>query len=344
MSRQRQRGAAALMIVLFLLVVGSVAVLTALSISGSDIGDTAYQHNSVAALDLAESGLERVAGRLSTGAACASLGTEGPYSLGQGTFSIVTPAPYVDIGWCRVRVSGSVGTVTRIIDAWLNAGIVLEQESDLSATTATLIFPHTVAGTSRLLVVGVAVDQARTMVSTVKYAGVSMGLTIGAGTGGNPRSEIYSLLNPPTGTNNVVVTLTVSDQLTAGALSFRGVDLVTPIEATALLTGNSLTASVSITPLTNNAWIVDAVAADKGVVPTLGTVSPALAGANRTQQWNLAVGTSITGAASLYGPVNPAGTETLTWALSTAKKWSHAAAALKPAGKPQVVRWSEVIN
>ena len=344
MSRQRQRGAAALMIVLFLLVVGSVAVLTALSTSGSDSGDTAYQHNSVAALDLAESSLERVAGRLSTGAACASLGTEGPYSLGQGTFSIVTPAPYVDIGWCRVRVSGSVGTVTRIIDAWLNAGIVLEQESDVSATTATLTFPHTVAGTNRLLVVAVAVDQARTMVSTVKYAGVSMGLTIGAGTGGNPRSEIYSLLNPPTGTNNVVVTLTVSDQLTAGALSFRGVDVVTPIEATALLTGNSLTASVSITPLTNNAWIVDALAADKGVSPTLGTVSPAPAGANRTQQWNLSVGTSITGAASLYGPVNPAGTETLTWTLSTAKKWAHAAATIKPSGKPQVVRWSEVIN
>ena len=93
MIRERQRGAAALMIVLFLLVVGSVAVLTALSTSGSDTGDTASQHNSVAALDLAESGLERVAGRLSTGATCTSLGTEGPYSLGQGTFSIITPAP-----------------------------------------------------------------------------------------------------------------------------------------------------------------------------------------------------------------------------------------------------------
>lgn len=345
MIRERQRGAAALMIVLFLLVVGSVAVLTALSTSGSDTGDTAYQHNSVAALDLAESGLERVAGRLSTGATCASLGTEGPYTLGQGNFSVVTPAPYLDTGLCRVRVSGTVGAISRTVDAWLDGGaIVLEQESDASATTAILTFPHTVAGTGRLLVVAVAVDQARTMVSTVKYAGVSMGLTIGAGTGGNPRSEIYSLLNPPTGTNNVVVTLTVSDQLTAGALSFRGVDVVTPVEATALLTGNSVTASVSITPLTNNAWIVDAVAADKGVVPTLGTVSPAVAGANRTQQWNLSLGTSITGAASLYGPVNPAGTETLTWTLSTAKKWAYAAATLKPAGNARVVRWSEVIN
>ena len=95
MNCKNQRGAAALMIVLFLLVVGSVAVLTALSTSGSDAGDTAYQHNSVAALDLAESGLERVAGRLSTGATCASLGTEGPYTLGLGNFSVVTPAPYL---------------------------------------------------------------------------------------------------------------------------------------------------------------------------------------------------------------------------------------------------------
>ena len=344
MSSPRQRGAAALMIVLFLLVAGTVAVVTALSVSGSDSGDTAYQHNSAAALALAESGLERVAGRLAA-TACTSLGTEGPYTLGQGSFSIVTPAPYVDIGLCRVRASGSVGAVTRTIDAWLSGGsVVLEQESDFSATTGTLSFAHTVAGTNRLLLVGIAVDQARTVVSTVKYAGISMTLAIAAGTGGNPRAEIYSLFNPPAGTSNVVVTLTVSDQITAGALSFRGVDVTTPIEASAQLTGNSTTASVPVTPLTSNAWIVDTLAADKGVTPTLGTVSPALAGANRTQQWNLSLGTSITGAGSLYGPVNPAGTETLTWTLSSAKKWAYAATAIKPAGSARIVRWSEVVN
>ena len=344
MNKKPQRGAAALMIVLFLLVVGSVAVVTALSISGSDTGDTAYQHNSVAALALAESGLERVAGRLGT-TACTALGTEGPYSLGQGSFSIVAPAPYVDIGWCRVRVSGTVGAVTRIVDAWLSGGtIVLEQESDFSATTGALTFAHTVAGTNRMLLVGIAVDQARTVVSTVKYAGVSMTLAIAGGTGGNPRAEIYSLFNPPAGTNNVVVTLTVSDQVSAGALSFLGVDPTTPVDATAQLTGNSTTASVPITPVTNNAWIVDALAADKGVAPTLGSVSPAVAGANRTQQWNLPLGTSITGAASLYGPLNPAGTSTLSWTLSTAKKWSYAAVALRPAGSARVVRWNEVVN
>jgi len=344
MSHARQRGAAALMIVLFLLVAGSVAVITALSIAGSDSGDTAYQHNSVAALALAESGLERVAGRLAA-TACASLGTEGPYSLGQGSFSIITPAPYVDIGWCRVRVSGTVGAVTRTVDAWLSGGsVVLEQESDASATTGTLSFAHTVAGANRLLLVGIAVDQARTVVSTVKYAGASMTLAIAGGSGGNPRAEIYSLFNPPMGTSNVVVTLTVSDQITAGALSFRGVDVTTPVEATAQLTGNSVTASVPITPITSNAWIVDALAADKGVTPTLGTVSPVLAGANRTQQWNLALGTSITGAASLYGPVNPAGAATPTWTLSSAKKWAYAAAALRPAGSARVARWSEVVN
>lgn len=345
MNRKRQRGAAALMIVLFLLVAGSVAVVTALSISGSDAGDTAYQHNSVAALALAESGLERVSGRLAT-IACASLGTEGPYSLGQGNFSIVAPAPYVDIGLCRVRVSGSVGTVTRTVDAWLGGGgnVLLEQESHASATTNSLTFAHTVAGVNRLLLVGIAVDQAKTAISTVKYAGQSMTFVIAAGAGGNPRSEIYALYNPPAGANNVVVTLTVSDQVVAGALSFSGVDATTSIEASAQLTGNSTTPSVTITPLTNNAWIVDALAADKGVTASLGTESPVVAGANRTSQWNQPLGTSITGYASLYGPLNPAASSTLTWSLASTKKWSYAAVALRPVVGAHVARWSEVVN
>ena len=344
MSRPRQRGAAALMIVLFLLVAGSVAVITALSISGSDSGDTAYQHNSAAALALAESGLERVAGRMAA-TACTSLGTEGPYTLGQGSFSIVAPAPYVDIGLCRVRASGTVGAVTRTIDGWLSRGtITLEQDTDTSGTTNSLVFAHTIAGPNRVLLVGVTVDQAGTAINNVQYVGQALTRQASIGTGGRPRAEIWSRVNPTVGTNNVVVSLTGNDQVVAGAMSFRGVDLTTPMDAAAQTSTNSSnSAAITIMPVTTNAWIMDVVSVNNSAAATMGTAAPVVPGAVRTSYWDYAVGSNIRGAASLYGPLSPAGASTLGWTLSSNQRWTMAAVALRPSGSAQVVRWSEVV-
>lgn len=345
MNRKRQCGAAALMIVLFLLVAGSAAVVTALSISGSDSGDTAYQHNSVAALALAESGLERVAGRLGT-TPCTTLGTEGPYTLGQGSFSIVAPAPYVDIGLCRVRVTGTVGAATRTIDGWLMRGtIALEQQSDSSGTTNNLTFAHTVASTNRVLLVGVTVDRAGTGVNWVQYAGQNLTRQVTIGNGGRPRTEIWSLVNPVAGVNNVVVSLTGNDQVVAGAMSFRGVNLTVPFDVAAQSSrANSSTPAVTITPITNDAWMVDVMSANNSVTANLGAVTPVVAGAVRIQQWNLAVGGSIRGTAALYGPLNPAGAATLGWTLTNNEQWTMASVALRPSASAQLVRWNEVVN
>lgn len=345
MNHATQRGAAALMIVLFLLVAGSAAVVTALSTSGSDIGDTAYQHNSVAALALAESGLERVAGRMGT-TSCTTLGTEGPYPLGQGSFSIVAPAPYVDIGFCRVRVSGTVGATTRTIDGWLMRGtIALEQQTDSSGTTNNLTFAHTVASTNRVLLVGVTVDQAGTGVTGVQYGGQALTRQVTIGNGGRPRTEIWSRLNPVVGVNNVVVTLTGNDQVIAGAMSFRGVNLTTPFDAPAQSSSaNSATPAVTITPVTNDAWTVDVISANNSVTATLAAATPVVAGALRSQQWNRAVGGNIRGAAALYGPLNPAGAATLRWTLASGERWTMASVVLRPSASAQLVRWNEVVN
>lgn len=345
MNRKRQRGAAALMIVLFLLVAGSVAVVTALSVSSSDIGDTAYQHNSVAALALAESGLERVAGRMAA-TACTSLGTEGPYALGQGSFSIVAPAPYLDIGLCRVRASGTVGAVTRTIDAWLKLGtITVEQLTSTSGTTNNLTYAHTIAGTNRVLLVGVTVDQAGTGVNSVQYAGQALTRQVTIGNGGRPRTELWSRVNPTVGTNNVAVSLTGNDQVISGAISFNGVDLTTPFDAAAQSSNaTSNNPTDTITPVSNYTWIIDVMSANNSVTATMGAATPASAGATHTQQWNLSVGTNIRGTASLYGPVNPAVVTTMNWALASSQRWTLALAALRPNGNAQVVRWSEVLN
>ncbi|MHB8347590.1 MAG: hypothetical protein ACYDHM_10485, partial [Acidiferrobacterales bacterium] len=121
----RERGAATLMAVLFLLIVIAFAVLVATSMSGSDITDTSLEQSGVSALLLAESGVERAAARYVAGTACANLAVDGPYALGQGSFTI--NAAYttdfsganLPAGECRVQVQGTVNTAQRTVQAIL---------------------------------------------------------------------------------------------------------------------------------------------------------------------------------------------------------------------------------
>ena len=132
----RQRGAAALMTTLFLLIVVAMAVLVSLSMSGSDMSDSSSQHNSVSALFLAESGLERARQRFSSGTACTSLGVDGPHNLGQGSFTVnsgvgtnfdgVTILP---VNQCRVQATGRIATsnVSRTIEGVIQDIIKVKQ-------------------------------------------------------------------------------------------------------------------------------------------------------------------------------------------------------------------------
>ena len=121
-----QRGASMLMAVVFLLIVIALFGGIGLRMAGTDITDTATQNDSIEALFLAESGLERAAQRLVAGTACAALVPDAAQSLGRGTFQ-VTGAALLPSGLCRVRVLGSVGLAgatpaQRLIEADLSLG------------------------------------------------------------------------------------------------------------------------------------------------------------------------------------------------------------------------------
>ncbi|MHB8256750.1 MAG: hypothetical protein ACYDHY_08305 [Acidiferrobacterales bacterium] len=146
----RERGAATLMAVLFLLIVIAFAVLVATSMSGSDITDTSLGQSGVSALLLAESGIERAAARYVAGTPCNSLAVDGPYALGQGSFTINAhyttdfSGASLPAGECRVQSVGTVGRVQRTVQAILqlpassgfvvgNGGVALQ----CSGTTCT---------------------------------------------------------------------------------------------------------------------------------------------------------------------------------------------------------------
>ncbi|MBI5463270.1 MAG: hypothetical protein HY941_13880 [Gammaproteobacteria bacterium] len=121
-----QRGAAFIMAAVFLLLVVSLFGLIGLRMASTDINDTALQNDSVEALFLAESGLERALQKLAAGTVCgAAMLDATTQSLGRGTFQITSAV--LNGSLCRVRVLGSVGLAgatpaTRLIEADLSMG------------------------------------------------------------------------------------------------------------------------------------------------------------------------------------------------------------------------------
>lgn len=350
--RARERGMAALMSILFLLIVVAFAVVIALSMSGSNMNDTAMQHNSVNALFMAESGVERAVQRYGSGTACgAALQDGAPIAFGGGSFQVITPVPFVTGGLCQIRVRGIYGSSTRVIDAQLSGvtatggsvsgPIALEAANAVGSASNvnSISVPLTIGGTGRYLVVGITVDTvAGSAISTVTYAGQALARQGQIGT--NPLTEVWTLANPPAGTANVVASFGAgqSDQMAVGALSFTGVNLTTPLDVAVVPTsGNSNTASATITPATDNAWLVDVVSVNNGVAITMDAL------ATRVSRWNLQLGGSVTGAGATLGPVSPAAARTLQWTWGGGnRRWAQIALALRPA--PQMVVQTEAVQ
>ncbi len=106
---RRQRGAGLLVAALFLLLVIALIGSVSLRLAGTDIADTSLQNNSVEALFLAESGVERALQRLAAGTACAAVAQPGTrFTLGRGDFEIQTSVLNATTSWCDVRILGRV--------------------------------------------------------------------------------------------------------------------------------------------------------------------------------------------------------------------------------------------
>lgn len=255
-------------------------------------------------------------------------------------------------------VTGAFGNAQRVVKASVDgassAGIGFDAASSAASSgggTSPLTWSHTVSvsGTNRILIVGVSIknDTGQT-VTGVSYAGVSFPL-IGnpnnpikfGNNAGNARAELWYLVAPATGTNNVIVTLSASARVVGGAVSLTGVDQTNPIDAFNSNIGTSTTPSVMVTTVANNAWVVDTIASSP---PTSGA-SPT---GGQTQQWNAATGGSgsavqVLGAGSTLGPNTPPGGVPMSWLLGGSSNWAIAAASLKPvASSVAILDWREV--
>ncbi len=148
-----------------------------------------------------------------------------------------------------------------------------------------MTFSHTVSGTNTLLLVQVYI-QANGSSDTVKnltFNGTAMTLVLQdrdtrSGTGD---LETWRLVNPASGTHNVVVTIndTTARVLHAGALSYRGVNQSSPIGANTFSDqGSSTSHSLSLTTTSTNSLLV-------GMCTSYGTGTGITPGSGQLQKW-----------------------------------------------------------
>lgn len=204
------------------------------------------------------------------------------------------------------------------------------------ATSTTLTWAHTVgaSGADRILVVAVQIARGSSIpsVSTVTYAGQSLTKTDGApadmtkqNSANTKRVELWKLVNPPTGTNNIVLTISAGGSLTnravvgAEASSWTGVDQTTPLGTSASASGTSTTPSVDVSSAAGEV-VVDSVGAGATTSTTL-TVGAGQTQISTTQPLNAGVG------ASSYE--DGAATTTMSWTASSSAAWATVGVPLK---------------
>lgn len=203
--------------------------------------------------------------------------------------------------------------------------VMLSNTQSTSGTVSTSPYKITLAnfgvgaGSNTLLVVGVSANNAD--VASVTFAGAS--LTKAVSSFNNNDAEFWYLTNP-SGSGNVVVTMSGSTSVVVNAYVFSGVDQSSPIATTSTNSASIASSpNISITTANQNSLVLELSSIYGGV--TLG--SPTCA-----QQSDLNVLNAITGASSLTTAASPR-TVTCSWTASNGgDSWDDIAMEIKASG------------
>jgi hypothetical protein len=189
-----------------------------------------------------------------------------------------------------------------------------------------LIWNHTVTSESnRILIVGMSLSDGNKTGLTVTYGGLPLTrIGVHNGSGSTPnRVELWYLINPPTGTAPIIVTLSGLVKAVGGSVSLSGVDQISPLGSFVSDHGTSNAPSVSV-PSAPGDVIVDTFSGD-------GTVISATPGSGQAGLWNMQTGAGggdVVGG----GSVKPGGaTATMSWTLGAGGRWALAAVPVHPA-------------
>jgi hypothetical protein len=199
-----------------------------------------------------------------------------------------------------------------------------------------LSLSHTVGnGNDRILIVGIVGedDNANDLtISSIDFAGITLDLMpnsdeiagVGSGNDRIVKSELYYLLNPPSGTENINITYTGNiSKGCAGAISLENVEQKIPEAVSTGSVGGTNTISTDITTLTDGAWIVDVVGSNDQSSFSVGQSS--------SQIERFEISSNSSAAAGGTALMTSSGTTNITWDFSAvAGHLVHSAVALSP--------------
>ena len=197
---------------------------------------------------------------------------------------------------------------------------------DGSDTSATFNHDVTSSGSNRVLVVSVLMRDGIDIpeVTSLTYGGQTMTLAgRSTHTAYKITSEMWYLINPPTGSNTVAVSFNANiSQYGIYATTLLGVDQNGPEDVSAN-DGQSTMPNVSITTSTPGAWVMDALISHRS------SVSDVTENASQTLFAEDYL-TFVVGSNS-YKIVDPEGETSMDWTLSASKEWALFAVAFAPA-------------
>lgn len=193
-----------------------------------------------------------------------------------------------------------------------------------TGTGATLSWNHTASGSDRLVLVGVSWQETlgEETLDSITYDGTAMTLLASTSF-----TALYYLINPPTGSKQVVVTWsgTNTKGASGGAVSFTNVDQTHPLESAAITSGSSTTPTATL--LRQPGMIFSTI----GLNASGSTVT--LAGPGADERWNESAGSSgnftLTQGAGATLPSGGAN-GTVGWTLSASRSWGVISVVVRP--------------
>src|SRR5579863_9190452 len=241
----------------------------------------------------------------------------------------------------RVRnVVGALGLLAILLAAtYARAQVAVDSETDSSANlkstgTKTLTFAHTTTatGTNVLLLVGVSINLANvptTTISGVTYNGIALtSAGTHADTGPTRLVAMYYMLAPPAGANNVVVSVAIPAKqmvgVTAGAITFTGVDQTSPLGTFVFADGLNGANSQLNVPSVVNGMVLDTLA-------TGGDQTVTVSGPQASQWNNASSGTAPPGVTGTGSTRSGAPSVPISETFSGTSDWSVGAVSINPA-------------
>lgn len=186
--------------------------------------------------------------------------------------------------------------------------IALDTTSNGATTGTSLTFSHTCSGSNKILFVGVGQENSTDVISGVTYNSVSM-TAIDTQINGGPNEvlSLYYLINPSTGSNNVVISLGSSIDVRGVSISYTGA-LQSGVPDSKNKATNTASTSITTSVITvlNNCWVVGIAQLDSGVPAASTGVT------SRVVQNNIRMGDSD-------AVITPAGSYSMTWTGSSGR-------------------------